>query len=361
MKKNILAAFLLFTLFFSQVCALSSPKPIKGNPSIITNVFTTTVGNTTLNIKVPVGWGIGEVQTSAEESASIQVFPAKGGLGFSVEMKKFSDPTAAKAALAEIQKTFSSVTILADGFETKRSRAFFSCHVQGSHLIQIWYAFPKKEKKYTRHWRDFRGCVTLSSGTTPPIDQPVVQEPAEILPIQESGDMGYGDDDKSYPDQKSRKILSAVELPRRGWALTHPEGALRVVFETFPLIKCTPNQDVAATYLLQFEDNRANGFLYVSWDQLVWDRQVSDDKEPYRMHLQAMSQEILALEPNQKFEQDPEYYLKDGYAIIRGNPYGLITLSGDGFLFGFAIKDKDPLMSHDISEYTNRIKWQILN
>jgi hypothetical protein len=140
--------------------------------------------------------------------------------------------------------------------------------------------------------------------------------------------------------------------------LNHPEGKLRVIFETFPLIKCMPRQNSNASYLLQFEGNRASGFLYVKWDQNVWDQKVSEDHEPYLIHLQEMMLDIFVIEPNQEFEQEPEYYLKDGYAICRGTPYGLITLSGDGFLFGFAVKDTHPLINHDIADYVDRVKWQ---
>lgn len=153
-------------------------------------------------------------------------------------------------------------------------------------------------------------------------------------------------------DEDPQDIQLISEIPFVGWCLQHPNDKLQVIFESYPDLSCMPNYELSPSYLLQFEGSRASGFLYIKWDQSAF-----PSKNTFKHHLEEMLLDITRLEPNEITADDYEYDLNQGYGILRGSPYGLISLSGDCFLYGFAVNAKsDP---YDIHDLLHRIKWSI--
>jgi hypothetical protein len=146
---------------------------------------------------------------------------------------------------------------------------------------------------------------------------------------------------------------------------------MRVMFEggLHTSLACHENADPATTHLLQFENkpfgpyDGYSGFFYIKWDQGDLDK-----SEPYQAHLQEMLQEIMRIEPNQQVWEEPEFNLPDGYAILGGEPYLLITFSdnGESFLMGLAVKSENqigiPAFYNNkldiVNDLVKKIKWQ---
>lgn len=318
--------FVLSALLFSQAFAIPPPKPIEGSASIVSKSFSTSAGDFSFDFNFPSGWGMGEMHASAEGWGSFHLFPVNGGIGCSIEITKFDNANLAKNALQDFRKTFKSTSKLQDGFEVELPKAFYACRAKGDHLIQIWYSMSKKKKEHAKNWESLKNCVSVSLLSKAPLHD------------------------------KEQEFLPVVESPIYGWICNHPNNQLRVIFDSHPFYTCIANVDNSAAYLLQIKHRKCHGFFYVKWDQTGLDK-----SEPYHEHLQEMLQDVLKIEPDQQFSQAPEFNLKDGYAILYGNPYGLVTLSGDGFLFGFAVKAQEPHSSYDINDLIKRIKWQKYN
>jgi hypothetical protein len=323
MKRSFLIMTILSVILCSQAIALPTPKPIKGSAAIVSKSFSAGAGEFVFDFKFPSGWGMGQMQASPNGSGFFQLFPVNGGVGCSIEITKYDHADLAKDALHDIRETFEKITKIQDGFEVSLSKAYYSCRINGDHLIQIWYSLPKKKKEHTKTWEQLKNCVSISHAGHPSLQD------------------------------KEREFLPVVELPLRGWVCNHPNNNLHVIFESYPIFTCTPNKESSSISLLKFKDIKSSGFFYVKWDQTDLDK-----NEPYQEHLQEMLQDILKIEPNQQVLQAQEFDLKEGYAILRGNPYGLITLSGDGFLFGFAVKSENSSIRYDINDHIKRIKWQ---
>lgn len=321
MKKILVHICLLSICLCSRAVALPIPKPIEGSASIISPSFTTTAGDFSFSITLPAGWGIGEMQVSHTGCGSFHLFPTNGGIGCSMEISSFDQAALARESLESFRRTFKSVSEIEGGFEVELSKAFYACRLQGEQLIQIWYSLPKKKKEHVKNWKMLKNCLSLSRKLA------IEQAPQEWLPI--------------------------VQSPFHGWICHHPHNDLRVMFDPGPLYTGTANTDDAKNYLLEFKSWQCQGFFYVKWDLPNLDKD-----EPYHEHLQEMLQDVLAIAPTQTVLQDPELNLQEGYAILQGSPYTLVTLSGDGFLFGFAVKVLPLTMSYDINTLIRAIKWQ---
>jgi hypothetical protein len=171
---------------------------------------------------------------------------------------------------------------------------------------------------------------------------------SSYLDTSQSGSILFLDD-----DDDELPVLPISELPLLGWALHHPKNNnVQVIFESFPLMNCMPNFEPSRLHLLEFEDLKCSGFLYIKWDQFNFQSKVT-----FQKHLDEILQDIMSFEPNQIFADDYEYDLDQGYGILRGSPYGLITLSGEGFLFGFAVRAAH--VKYDINELIHKVKWVI--
>ena len=153
-------------------------------------------------------------------------------------------------------------------------------------------------------------------------------------------------------EEEPQALPPITEMPLVGWCFQHSNQKLQVIFECYPDLSCVPNYEPCPSYLLQFEDSRGSGFLYIKWDPSA-----CPSKNTFKHNLEEMLLDIARLEPNEITADDYEYDLNQGYGILKGSPYGLISLSGDCFLFGFAVKAK--LHPYDINDLIHRIKWSI--
>lgn len=273
------------------------------------------------------------MNTTKEGSGSFKLYPINGGVGCRIDIIYYDQPNLAEKALQDIRKTFSSVKDRKDGFEAQSSKAYFSCRVHENHLIKIWYSLPKKEKKHDKEWKHLQNCVT-------------------ILPSSKSSLMTtlFPDDMDHHP--------SVVEIPQMGWACYHPQKQLCVIFETWPMLTGKPKERDELSHLIYFHDFKSKGYFYVKWDQptVQWNQSAASNHEPYHQHLQEMINDLLMLEPNQQFLENPVFNETHGYATLTGTPYDIFTLAEDGFLYGFAVRPTG-LMSYDINDLLKKIKW----
>ena len=138
----------------------------------------------------------------------------------------------------------------------------------------------------------------------------------------------------------------------KGYWCHHPDNKLHVLFETFPgPMSCVINDDDSMTHYLKFDEFRCSGYFFIKWDQNRFDQEVT-----YSDHLATMVAEIKKIEANQTVASKTEFDLKQHYGLLPGSPYGFITIAGDGFLFGFAVKGKEGF-SYDINSLIRRVKW----
>lgn len=321
MKKFLLSLFVANILTVISLLALDPPKPIEGNPSILAKSYSFGAGNFLFKFSLPQGWGIGNMYTSAKEPSRFTLFPGNGGNGCAVEIRKYDSEALAREALNGFKRTFKSVSTFGDGFEVELKNAWYCCKVSGENLIQTWYSLPKKKKDSAAIWAGLKNAVTVSS-----IDIP---EPAVV-------------------DVKDRP---AVEKYFRGWICHHPENKCDVLFETFPLITATKNEDPNQIYLLKFQDFRVSGYFFVKWDQKDY-----STNAPFQEHMKEMLQDVQKLEKSQRAVGQPKFDLAGGYGFTQGNPYHLISIAGKGFLFGFAYKPSNPYQNFDINDLVNKIK-----
>ena len=127
---------------------------------------------------------------------------------------------------------------------------------------------------------------------------------------------------------------------------------MHVLYQSRIVDQIRPNRNSKFPYLLQINDLDGLGYFYIKWDQKDLEK-----LKPYQEHLNQMILHILSLEKGQKFEKEPKFNKEEGWALLQGNPYTVISLSGDGFLFGFALKNRNMWRNLDFNSYIQRVKW----
>ncbi len=318
----------LSCIVFSQAFALNPPKPTKGQAGFsATKELTLGAGGYTFSFNLPAGWGIGDTSLGANGISSFQLFPINEGYGCSIEIKHYDTDDQAKQASQKIRKTFDTTKKLSDGFEVELSKAWYACRIDNKHLIQIWYSLPKKKSEHAKIWNALKSCVTIYQSAA----------------LQSS-------------DISENKYEPITFSPGEGWFCHHPDNKLHVLFEqsTSHLwgVTCSRNTDSSASYQLKFSDRKSSGFFFVKWDQANL-----DTSAPYQVHLDEMLLDVKKIEPAQTVDKSPTFNLEKKYAIWRGYPYGFITIAGDGFLYGFSIKQNNEHIESDINAILKCIKW----
>lgn len=314
---------LLFVFFLSPALALTPPRPIKNYPSISSGSFSQlSVGEFVFTITPPPHWGMGEISSSAtSRSAFLTLFPESGSFGCLYEIQSFSKESDAQQELERLRATFSQTNSLQDGFEAPLARAWYACKINGTYLTQVWYSFTgKRSEKQRPLWDQLKNAVTI----TPP----------------------------SPPPAQERPWAAAEFISPDFWLFNHPSNQLHVLLETGFLMRGQLKTDENCLYNLKITESPSKeGFFY-----LVWDQTNLKTINPYKNHLQAMFKDIKRMDNSQSSIGSPEYNLEDGYAIWNGHPYIFYTGSGDGFLFGFALK-KNRFAPWKLESLIQQVKW----
>ena len=325
MKK--IAVFLsLSCLVATNLFPLDPPKPVKNTPNIISSSGKSffRAGGTVLQVSCPEGWGVGDLFASQDYS-HFSLFPNQGGFGCTVTVNRFANEGEAQEEALRLKSTFSNALDLSNGFEATFKSAWYACQVEGLFVVQMWYSLPKKNPEHEALWQKMKQCLAVSSAQAP-----VVSPSTEWKP--------------------------AIEAPWKGWVCNHPSNKLHVLLKCTPVEKVAYNLDLSKAYLFAIGDLRASGFFYIKWDQVELDKVA-----PYEQHLKEMAADILKMEKTQTFAKDLTSDLQGGWSLRNGNPYTLITFSGDGFLFGFALKQKNQFVSYDFNDYIKRVEWWVDN
>jgi hypothetical protein len=303
--KRVLFALLLTGAVF----AVEIPQPVRGSAMMIGGKqFTSVAGDTAFVFTFPQGWGIGNM-SAGKEGGSFDLMPAQTGYGAQVWTTLFGDAAQANERLSKIKATLSGTQELTGGFEIKFPKAWYSVQVQDQALIEIWYSLPKIKPENEQIWNQLKTCIAV---------------------------------------KKEEKNSQAFKSPFEE-VFDAPNKKLHVMIKTHGAGKKL-NEDPKLSHLLKFNDPSVSAFFFIKWNQ-----QKLDVKEPFTAHLKEMQAEISAMVKEQKFASNDTYDLKDGWAFRQGNPYSLITLSGDGFLFGFAYQGKTSVF--DINNYIRRVEW----
>ncbi len=260
-------------------------------------------------------------ETSASEiSGHFNLFPNEGGYGCSVQIDRFDNETLAKDEADRLSRTFSSVNDLSDGFESVSEKARYACRVSGLYVVQTGYSVSKASSQDAAIWEKLKLCVSVSEDKT----------------LESLGE----------------KWVAVQEIKWKGWVCNHPNNQLHVLCKNNMFSPTKPNQDSSKKYLLEIGDMQSSGFFYVKWDQ-----QNLDISKPYEEHLNEIKADILNIEKKQSCERNIVFDQKQGWAFLRGNPYTLISLSGDGFLFGFALKSTHAVIPFNVNDYVKRVEW----
>ena len=259
---------------------------------------------------------------NADENSYLTFCPANGGYRVSVEITPFDNEKSAKNALQKNKKSFKSVTRLDDGFEAELTSAWYCCKTSDRYLIEVWYSLPKKTNTSLKSWNALKNCIALE------IENPEPELDATDRP--------------------------AVEKTPFSWVFHHPENKVDVFFKTTFRDETNQNGDPSQSYLINFCDWEAKGYFYIKWDQ----DDVSSE-EPYAKHLEEMWEDVVKIDPTVQKSGKPTFDLKNGFAYSVSPPYLLITVHGDGFLFGFACQNKIKYVNFDVNDLVKKISWTV--
>jgi hypothetical protein len=313
--------FILFVCLLAlHMFALDPPPPVKGVPTFFSGKnFTTQSGDTIFSFAFPANWGIGRTSASGD-SASFTLFPQDGSFGSVVEIQRFSNEMLANQEVERLKATFKSTSPIDNGFESMLKKAYYACYTNELYVVQIWYSLASKRSAQSdTNWSQLKQCVSVS---------------------------------EAKKEVKDETWTPVKEIPRQGWVCNHPNNQLHVLLKSNYISPTKPNQDLKANYLLEIGDINSSGFFFVKWDQ-----ENLKSVTPYELHLKEMKAEILKLESGQKFEGRSEIMQEEGWAFLRGSPYTIVSISGEEFLFGFALKNNNKFISFDINDYIKRVEW----
>jgi hypothetical protein len=314
---------MLSCFLFTRLNGISPPSPIVGNPTFLSPKFSAGSGSFIFEIDVPSKWGLGNFSVSPDGSAYFELYPKTGGNGCIIEIQRYNANDQAANALNKFRNKFKNTKALDDGFEAELSQAWFSCRIKGQFLIQTWYSLPKKSSKHKDHWKNLKNCIN-------------------VLNVEDSIDKTP----ESLPHEPIKKMID-------GWRFNHPTKEQFVLFETH--FGGSLRNDEAFSYLISFDDitTNASGFFYIEWDQS--DLEITN---PYQNLAEKIFKEMKAIDPNQSF--DPIKIIpEEGYAIMPGHPYGIVVVSGDNFLFGFAVKRLMDFKDVNVSALLDKVKWSV--
>ena len=311
--------FLLMCLAGAHLFALTPPSPIQATPSLtFGKQFSTTAGGTTYLFVIP-GWGMKEV-SAQKNQGYFTLFPKEGGFGCSMQVNRHADLLTAEQEVMRLKETFEDTTDLSDGFEASFKKGRYACRTNGLFVIQIWYVLPNFSMEANATWEALRNCITVSERD--------MEAPEEWVAVK--------------------------EIPWKGFRCNHPEKDSYVMFNSEISDRVKINDNPSIKHLLSLRDIKNSGFFYIQWNQ-----ENLDTLAPYERHLAEIKEEILSLEKGQKFDKKIQFNAKDEWALLDGYPYALITLSGDGFLFGFALKANFRGQSIDFNPYIKKISWSV--
>lgn len=234
-------------------------------------------------------------------------------------MNQFETEALASAEVERLRSTFSSTKSLLNGFESELKNAWYASYTNENYVAQIWYVVPKKSNENRVHWENLKHSISIEK-----------------------------------EKRKTTEIngIDMEEVPHKGWVFNHPEDKLYVMFKNDFINPSKPCQDPDKAYLLSIGDMDSSGYFYLKWNS-----EDPDTRAPYDKHLDELKADVLKLEPNQTFEKNSVYVEEEQWAFLRGSPYTIISLSGDGFLFGFALKNKGWRNTFDLNKYLKRVEW----
>lgn len=277
----------------------------------------TSSGNVNYEVKSPEDWGLSEFSCNPNGSAEFYFHPLKGGYGAKASIYSFSDSIEASNQVKNLKADFASIQSLENGFEAHLKKAQYSCIQNGRFVIETWYPRPKNKNSSLREWDVLKQSIKIT-------EENLATD--EYTPIK--------------------------EIPKKGWIITHPDNDLYIVVNKAFCFPAKQNTDTSRSHLIELSALFSSAYFYLEWDQ-----ENLDTIDPYNRHLLKISKELLKHEEEQYFENEIKSDLKEGWAIKTGFPYTLITIAGDKFLFGFAIKKSNHFSRLNINDYIKLVKW----
>ena len=311
MKKMFLMCLIAGSLF-----ALEPPEPITGESSWTSSKeLSIAIGDANLKFNLPGGWGIGETSMSAGKSGYFTLYPTKGGYGCAIGIEPMKSVADLEARMALQKESFLQTMDLEDGFEAQIGPARYSCRKNDLFLIETWYVLLGESSEADSVWQALKSCISVAP-------QRVVQP--------------FFDDTESMHE----------------WKFNHPARTHQVLLKKSIMETCQVNPNPDGQYLVGMDSYSHTAYFYLKWNQ-----ENLDTLAPFKDQLDEMQEEILALMPSQRFEKNYRYDQEEGWAILKGRPYSLISLSGEGFLFGFAIRSKS-VFNVDLTDFIKRVSWR---
>lgn len=317
-----LCSILCAPLFSASVPDL--PKPYVQGPgsSFMGGKQGTNMTLQSVKIKLPAGWGIGAT-SMGQGGGYATLVPMDGGIGCRVEVKEFGSEEEAQTELAAFKKKYPKSTPIPGGFEVNYSKGWVAFRAEKEFLVHFVYSVPKMTKECANNWVMFKEGVSC---------------------IQRA---------RSWKQDPSKPFSLTTYAPDVGWWCHHPNNKMHVLLESlrFP-IGITSNTDPEFKHLLKICENHPLYFF------VQWDVEALDTTTPYEMHLTQMMEEVIKLEPKQVFANAPDLFPNNQKCALRdGSPYVIVTVEGDGFLYGFAFNKENIFARGNLDRYLNSIKW----
>lgn len=262
-------------------------------PLVAEEVLSFPFGNERFTIYLPPGWKASALAKDTENEGSVYLYSADSQYGCFIDFTRYENKNEMMRKLASLKD--SSWTDLKNGFKTTFwTGSSYACRQKGPYLVR--YFCQSNDEAL---WNHFINCVSINTLTT-----------------------------------ENKPLVEDVE----GWTFHCPQKHLQ--FETYLPIETKGIND----HSISFETPYCSGFLTVRWKASNFKELLSD-----------LAQETYLVEPNQRFDSTIEE--GEGYAILRGAPYGLLAIQADDFMFAFTVRSTSMIYDYDINELIQRISW----
>lgn len=326
MKKYLL----LLCCFTFSLFSVEVMKPFKGSPNMIGR-SSLTFGNNTIkaNFKLPPGWGIGESHFSQNGKGNFLLFPSHGGFGCDVTIDHMQSEQEVNEKMLQIQRTFSSVKQLSNGFEWSDKRTFFCCQKQGNTLVQICYPLKKATNRDKKIWELLKKSITIEK---PDNSSSSFSSEELVAPLNKSME--------SYPNH---------------YVFHSPNNKTTIIVKKDRFLdpfKINRNENFQ--YKLEVDDMRSNikGFFYIDWE--VDSNNINNS---YKNFITNIEKEIIQIDQSQQQLEPIVYSPDETYALYKGNPYYILVVRAKDSMFGFATTPKVDFMGYSFNDLLKKIQW----
>jgi len=367
---------IIFTLFTCLLAAGSQQE----QPRYMEKQFVVSAENAFFRVTVPSDWELDRDPTTEDESYFI-FSDSFGKVRCTIEIQPFKNEADTEEELTLMKEQFYRIEEFTSGFKVKMKTSACIYMKQGRFMIQVWYFFGKDCPWDETVWQKLENCIErrhlrhgeskeslekafeLANDRIRRHQEVIVEEIESIEPeVEPAIEIEETVIEVETPTivEETRQIEDTKPsltryIPKRGWICYRPESKQGVLLQSKGKFRTKANTNKSMTYLLEVEDRNCTGFFYILWNQVG-----TNQRPTHEAFLGEMKDELLKNIEGQAFEKKITFHnQRKSIGSLKGTPYSLITVEGDGFLFGFALKQTRKLGSYDPSRLISRVQYWV--